>query len=348
VVHVRIAAGRDRVQSTFVACLEVTTRGVAMDERQHDGPKSGPQKPALICAERIREQLHRVLSTRDFALPKRAGLFLSYVVEEALAGRVDRIKAYSVGIEVFGRPANFDAMNDPVVRIEAGRLRLALERYYLLKGKLDPVLIEMPKGGYAPSFSLREIPDDDDVELLPQAQPRPSSSSELGRPWYKNLWLQACVAVLAISALVVMSLLFERTVPTAEAIETRPIIIVRTFKETSLSTARIASALAEEILEALSVKGDLAIFPSRVAPGPADGAAIQLRRAPQQYILDGSVREANDKIRISSRLLQSETGQIVWSNAYDADLKSSIETEVDLATKISTAVRRSVETAKAQ
>jgi TolB-like protein len=319
-----------------------------MDERQHDGPKSGPQRPALICAERIREQLHRVLSTRDFALPKRAGLFLSYVVEEALAGRVDRIKAYSVGIEVFGRPANFDAMNDPVVRIEAGRLRLALERYYLLKGKLDPVLIEMPKGGYAPSFSLREIPDDDDVELLPQAQPRPSSSSELGRPWYKNLWLQACVAVLAISALVVMSLLFERTVPTAEVIETRPVIIVKTFRGTGPSTSSIASALADEVVTALSAKSDLSIMRSELAPGPADVAAIDLRRAPQKFILEGTIREANDKIRISSRLLQSETGRIVWSNAYDADLKFSIENEIDMAAKISAAVSRSVLTAKAQ
>ena len=72
---------------------------------------------------------------------------------ETLSGRADRIKAYSIAVEVFGRGASFDPQSDPVVRIEAGRVRRALERYYLTAGSSDPIAITIPKGSYVPVFS---------------------------------------------------------------------------------------------------------------------------------------------------------------------------------------------------
>ena len=81
--------------------------------------------------------------------------FLRFVVEETLAGRADRLKAYTIALEVLGRDESFDPQNDPVVRMEAGKLRRRLERYYLGAGRDDPVRIEIPKGGYAPTFSLQ-------------------------------------------------------------------------------------------------------------------------------------------------------------------------------------------------
>ncbi len=64
------------------------------------------------------------------------------------------IKGYNIAVEVFKRPEGF-TQDDPVVRIEAGRLRRALERYYLVAGQDDPVTIDIPKGGYAPSFTWK-------------------------------------------------------------------------------------------------------------------------------------------------------------------------------------------------
>lgn len=78
------------------------------------------------------------------------------MVEETLTGRGDRLKAIAIATDVFGRGLDFDAMNDPVVRIEAGRLRRALERYYLLSASDDPVIIDIPKGTYTPTFTRRE------------------------------------------------------------------------------------------------------------------------------------------------------------------------------------------------
>lgn len=80
---------------------------------------------------------------------------LRFLVEETLAGRGDRLKEYVVGVEVFGRPASFDPHLDSLVRVEAHRLRGALDTYYRTEGFDDPVVVEVPKGGYHPVFRRR-------------------------------------------------------------------------------------------------------------------------------------------------------------------------------------------------
>jgi adenylate cyclase len=76
-------------------------------------------------------------------------------VETALAGRSHEIKGYTVATEVFGRGEDFNQATDPIVSIQANKLRRALERYYLVAGQNDPVRIDIPKGTYVPLF--REI-----------------------------------------------------------------------------------------------------------------------------------------------------------------------------------------------
>jgi hypothetical protein len=107
-----------------------------------EAPAVAGPSPEAICA-----QLERIVASPEFAVPERLRRFLRYVVEEALAGRADRIKAYTIGVEVFERDDTFDPQNEPVVRIEAGRLRRALEHYYLTAGRADLLLFEVPKGG---------------------------------------------------------------------------------------------------------------------------------------------------------------------------------------------------------
>ena len=104
----------------------------------------------------LRKQLGRIVSSRTFAGSARHKRFLSYVVDKAISGDGGLLKGYTVGIDVFDRPTDFDPQIDPIVRIEAGRLRRSLEQYYLTEGKNDPIVISVPKGGYVPSFSPRE------------------------------------------------------------------------------------------------------------------------------------------------------------------------------------------------
>ena len=95
--------------------------------------------------------LDALLGDPAFQASARNKQFLRFVVEETLAGRGDRIKSYTIAVDVFGRPPNFDASVDPIVRIEASRLRTALSNYYA--SVTAEIEISLPKGGYVPAFT---------------------------------------------------------------------------------------------------------------------------------------------------------------------------------------------------
>ena len=88
--------------------------------------------------EAVRGQLDRILASGEFVAPDRLKSFLRFAVEETLAGRAERLKAYTIAVDVFGRDKSFDPQTDPVVRMEAGKLRRRLERYYLGAGDGTP------------------------------------------------------------------------------------------------------------------------------------------------------------------------------------------------------------------
>lgn len=106
--------------------------------------------------EAIRRQLDRVLGSTTFQQVDRLKRFLSFIVLEGVEGRGDHLKEYVVGVQVFGKESSFDPRTDPVVRVQARRLRARLQRYYREEGQADGILIDLPKGGYAPVFKRRE------------------------------------------------------------------------------------------------------------------------------------------------------------------------------------------------
>ena len=100
----------------------------------------------------VRAQVDRIIASSEFQVSERNRGFLRYVTDETLAGRGMNIKAYTIACQVFARADDFDPSQDPIVRIEAGKLRKALERYYLTAGTSDAIRVEIPKGSYVPSF----------------------------------------------------------------------------------------------------------------------------------------------------------------------------------------------------
>ena len=100
----------------------------------------------------MEDELARVLGSADFDASERNRNFLRYVVDETLAGRSSRIMAYSIATSVFGRDERFDPQHDAIVRIEANRLRRALEHYYLTGGRDDPLKNRDFPGSYVPAF----------------------------------------------------------------------------------------------------------------------------------------------------------------------------------------------------
>lgn len=89
--------------------------------------------------------------------PKLRAFFL-YVCENALLGRPENVREHLIGTRVFGRPEDYNLNEDNIVRVEARELRRRLDSYFAGEGRLEPVTIEVPKGGYLPVFRVRELP----------------------------------------------------------------------------------------------------------------------------------------------------------------------------------------------
>lgn len=108
-----------------------------------------------VDASETRAALARVLASGGFTAAPNLAAFLRYVVEETLAGRGDRLKAYTIAVAALDRAENFDPNDNPLVRVQARRLRAALTRYYETEGLDDPLLIDLPVGSYLPRFAPR-------------------------------------------------------------------------------------------------------------------------------------------------------------------------------------------------
>ncbi len=117
-----------------------------------DQRKSFASPQSSLSQAVVRAQLQRILESPEFQRSPLLRDFLQFIVEKTLAGQTHEIKGYTVATQVLGRKADFDAGKDPIVRILAGRLRRALERYYATRGRPDPVWIDIPKGAYVPVF----------------------------------------------------------------------------------------------------------------------------------------------------------------------------------------------------
>jgi tetratricopeptide (TPR) repeat protein len=110
----------------------------------------------MISVAETRAQVARILGSRHFAKAERLKRFLRFVTEETLKGLSTELKETVIGIEVFDRHvATYDPRMDPIVRVQAGRVRAKLADYYMLEGASDRVLVELPRGQYFPRFSVQ-------------------------------------------------------------------------------------------------------------------------------------------------------------------------------------------------
>ncbi len=118
---------------------------------------------------KVLQQLDRILASSYFAKSGALGRLLRFVVEVALQGKNDELKEYRLGVDVFARGASFDPRVDPIVRLQAAKLRSRLAEYYSHEGQRDPIVISVPKGGYAPIFT-RSVEADPPSNSAPDIQ----------------------------------------------------------------------------------------------------------------------------------------------------------------------------------
>jgi TolB-like protein/tetratricopeptide (TPR) repeat protein len=135
-------------------------------------PGSALHVSAKPSPDQVRAQVDKILANRLFSRSERLCRFLRFCVEQTLEDKGDQLKEQLVGVEVFDRKGDYDPRTDPIVRVEARRLRSKLKAYYTSSGRPDCVLIDLPKGAYVPCFRMR------DVSAPPIRQQAPSEVPE--------------------------------------------------------------------------------------------------------------------------------------------------------------------------
>lgn len=286
-----------------------------------------------VSAADCRAQLARILDSADFDVPDREHRFLRYVVEETLSGRGDRIKAYSIAVEVFGRDASFDPQSDPIVRIEAGHLRRALERYYLTAGVSDSILITIPKGGYVPAFSRR-------IQRLPASRPPAMLAApplvDLPSRQRRALPFMTIAAAIFVGAMIAGPFAWWWSSPwTNVRMPERPRLLVQPFDDLTgtEASAAIARGLSQEVVGQLSKFKDITVVESVDAmPGSAAN--------PPRFGLAGSVNLSKDAFRLRVRFINRADGTVLWGNNYDGGMNVTelVKAQSDIARDVATSL----------
>jgi len=267
----------------------------------------------------IREQLSRILAAAEFKDAMRLRSFLSFIVEAALAGRADSIKSYTIAVDAFGRDTSFNPQADPIVRVEAGRLRRALAQYYALGGSVDPVVIELPRGSYVPNFRLRGL-------QLGLRKPSGSGRRELYR--VARLRLVALIAVVAfgVSLLADIAILAlwrsnDRAVATApssagQSVQMSGAIVPRLYVEpvnvsgVPLSNSISSSIFYKRVIDALARFDDLTIVTDRPPGGTGSVSPDYSLASAIHYYGDGTASVAISASDVSD-------GAIIWSKTFE-------------------------------
>jgi len=235
-----------------------------------------PRPPVEPESDRqLRDQLQRILTSATFQQGDRLKRFLTFIVDEAIAGRRNELKEYVIGVQVFGKEDAFDPRTDPIVRVQARRLRAKLVNYYREEGRADEWIVELPKGGYAPVFKRRDTP-----------------------------------------------VLVRRSI--AAALASRNTILVSAFADHSAARDLdyFCKGLRDEIVHHLARFPNLRILASDAAD--ASGALV----------ITGSVRQSENRVRVTAQLVDSTSGCYVWSESVDVLPGDGIRGQEQVAERI--------------
>lgn len=262
-----------------------------------------PPSQKTCSPEFVHTQLEKILSSAGFARNERLSGFLRFVVEQELFGRGDELKESVIGVEYFGRPADYDVRQDSVVRNEAGKLRARLAEYYVAEGAADGLIIDLPKGAYKPAFRHLERPT------------APFSGPAASR---RRVWIWLAVA-LAGSAIVSAALWWQgirhRNAPI-------PIAVLLLLSQDPADDYFV-DGLTSEIIRNLSIIDGLAVR-SQTSSFALKGKQQNIRDAGKQldaeYILEGSVFRSGQQLRINARLVRVRDDFPLWTGGYDKEL----------------------------
>ncbi len=249
---------------------------------------AGADPPAVEQApepapDAVRAQLEKILLSNIFARSQRISRFLRFTVEQTLLGRGGSLKEYLIATEVYDKPDTMDPRFDPIVRVEAGRLRSKLREYYEAEGRDDAVVISFRKRSYAPVFIERQTrqPDAHTAEAQSAGQPEGMEINS--------------IAVL----------------PFADMSRRRD-----QDHFCDGLTEELINALAH--VEGLRVVARTSVFQFKGQAGDIRKIGQELNVS---SVLEGSVRKYGHRLRITAQLNSAADGYHLWSETFDRETR---------------------------
>jgi TolB-like protein/Tfp pilus assembly protein PilF len=262
--------------------------------KRNSGPE--PHASAKPCPEEIRAQVDKILASRLFTRSERLCRFLRFCVEQTLDEKGDQLKEQLVGVEVFDRKGDYDPRTDPIVRVEAMRLRSKLKAYYTSTGRPDCVLIELPKGAYVPSFRTRNANHSSGQSVRPQPAPANLAAEERS------------IAVL-------------------------PFANLTDDPGTDYFSDGLTEELIHLLTRIPQLRVVAWNSMSHFRGREQDLAGIQ-QQLKVATVLRGSVRRTPGRVRVTAQLIDAESGAYLWSEAYDRQLENVLAIQEEMARAI--------------
>ena len=278
-----------------------------------------------IDADAARRQLERILASAGFSRNDRLTRFLRFVVERHLAGRNAEIKESVIAVEVFDRTPDHDPKQVSIVRTEASRLRARLNEYYVGEGKTDPLVIELPKGGYAPVIRPAAVEPE---KTIPDVATAPD----------RLLRWQFAAALLGIVAVVVAAWWWYQRQRAPISIAVLPL----TNLSQNPGDEYFADGLTDQLIQDLSIIDGLAVR-SQTSSFALKGKRRNIREAGQllnaEYILEGSVVRAGQELRINTQLVRVRDDFPVWSSHYQRQMTDILAIQDEISHGIVNSLR---------
>lgn len=257
----------------------------------------------------VRASLAKMLTSPLFANSPRQVRFLEYLVTNTLAGDTNRLKGYTIALEVFDRNDDFDPNLDAIVRVEATRLRNKLREYYdtassMNGGKEDSVRIGFPKGGCAIEISINP------VNSIKQDNPPQVTERRVA---------------------------LAPNVP--RMISDKPSLAILPFANIGVDNSKeyFADGVVDSLISMFSRLAGLFVisrqssFSYKNTTKTSKEIAVELG---VRYLLEGSVQHAGNQVRVAAQLVDTQNDGQIWSDRFDSELKDIFALQDELTQSI--------------
>jgi len=283
--------------------------------------------------EAISAELSRIVASEGFSGSPRLQQLLTYVVTETIEGRADRIKGLTIAQDVYGQMDPEAARTSTVVSVEARRLRRKLADYYLGVGANASIVIEIPKGTFAPAFrQTRKETGPETATARPQPKLKPNMLSR---------YLPFAFAILVFLAAVLLWSHVNRAAlpPSETASFERPTIAVIPLRNLtdSMQNDDLVTGMTEDITSDLAQLHEIdvisysstSLLTDPDMPPQEIGVTLNV-----SHIVQGSVSGAAENLRVSAELLDVKTGKLVWADRFNGTLSDPMRLRDEIAAKV--------------